>query len=768
MDPSVPSKLSLDSLLEHRDFVRRLAQRLVSDPSSADDLEQECWLTSMRHTGEEPSSPRGWLSKVARNLALESFRSAKSRRLREVAVSPKEALPSTEEVVSAAEVHQVVVRAVLGLDEPYRSTLLLRFFSGAPPRVIAARENVSVETVRSRLTRGLALLRGRISTDRGEDWRSWLLPVLLPRGGAEVLGLTMTHAKAGGMKMGIAKLGVLGLSLLVGSFAGWLFLRDPLPSDAPPAISEATDISGATPRSTPSVIPILTTPSEEAPTDEPRDHGRRLESSLSAPKQQPSGTLTLHVDVQPMVTREDTPMTLIATFGCEGIGPVEIHIPDYVSMSPFPKWRFIADSGEIYTPAGRSFQSMWVTGLKGEVLKLMPGDKRRFEFEDVGFVRVDANSSEAYSWAPALPLPAGNYQVSAVFESPSAVVPIGEPGFQISYKEWPTLYTGTVKSSNIHVRIDRAEKRRMTITPGDIEAGTRHLIRVAFDNPGSESWTLPETLRAEVCSKAKGSITTNLRTGSEIDGPLVIPPKGTIVREFDLALASWSRAYRMHDAPDTPTFGLYEALESELVAVVISGTEADVERPLRSNSIFTMISGLPDVSSELGLSARVIGPGTLGMPSLEITVTNKSAGTLRVPRDLAPGRTLDFRINRLEGQSVTTGSPSATGASQGTAPRPLSSLIPVPRAPRPETPVSIRTPKTSTLGLGDFESLEPLASRTVTIDLGSLLENPSDAIPGKAQVRVLWSSYESARRLGSNALFGRVETPVIPFEILSH
>jgi DNA-directed RNA polymerase specialized sigma24 family protein len=48
---------------------------------------------------------------------------------------------------------------VLALDEPWRSAVLWRFFHDLQPRVIAARLGVPVATVRSRVQRGLELLR---------------------------------------------------------------------------------------------------------------------------------------------------------------------------------------------------------------------------------------------------------------------------------------------------------------------------------------------------------------------------------------------------------------------------------------------------------------------------------------------------------------------------------------------------------------------------------------------------------------------------------
>jgi protocatechuate 3,4-dioxygenase beta subunit len=71
-------------------------------------------------------------------------------------------------------VQRELVQAVLGLPEPYRTTILLRFFDGLPPRAIAKRMGVPVDTVRTRVTRGVAQLRARLDDGRGGDRTAWL------------------------------------------------------------------------------------------------------------------------------------------------------------------------------------------------------------------------------------------------------------------------------------------------------------------------------------------------------------------------------------------------------------------------------------------------------------------------------------------------------------------------------------------------------------------------------------------------------------------
>jgi hypothetical protein len=67
---------------------------------------------------------------------------------------------------------------VLALEEPYRETVLLRYFENLPPRAIARRLAVPVETVRTRLKRALETLRARLDRDYGARgaWSLALVP----------------------------------------------------------------------------------------------------------------------------------------------------------------------------------------------------------------------------------------------------------------------------------------------------------------------------------------------------------------------------------------------------------------------------------------------------------------------------------------------------------------------------------------------------------------------------------------------------------------
>jgi RNA polymerase sigma factor (sigma-70 family) len=175
---------SVESLLAHRGWVRTLASALAQ-PADADDLEQEAWLAALERPPAD-EAPRAWLATVLRRTASNMRRTLARRGARERAAARPEAV-AAEDLVALAETHERVVRAVLALPEPYRSTILLRFFEGLSPTEIARRTTTPLDTVKARLRRGLARLRG--------EGRSWSAVLLAP--GALAMTLKTKLAIAG-------------------------------------------------------------------------------------------------------------------------------------------------------------------------------------------------------------------------------------------------------------------------------------------------------------------------------------------------------------------------------------------------------------------------------------------------------------------------------------------------------------------------------------------------------------------------------------------
>ncbi len=172
-DPTITS--DADALTDLR-WVRALARSLIRDPHRADDLAQDACLAAVQ--GPQPPS-RAFTAGVIRNLWRQALRTGRRRLARETRAAREEGVPATDELVARAEAQRTLMAEVLALDEPYRSTLLLRFFEGLAPREIARRTATKVATVQSRLTRALQILRARLDVAHGRQrWLSALAPLL--------------------------------------------------------------------------------------------------------------------------------------------------------------------------------------------------------------------------------------------------------------------------------------------------------------------------------------------------------------------------------------------------------------------------------------------------------------------------------------------------------------------------------------------------------------------------------------------------------------
>ena len=215
--PDAPRGIEQAALLAEVSWIRRLASELVADRALVDDLVQETCVAALQHAPRERSKLRQWLAEVLRNTLRQHVRAQGRRVAREAAGARPEALEATDRLVERVALQRELVDAVLTLDEPYRTAVLLRFFEELPPRAIAARLDVPVATVQSRLTRALAKLRERLDQRHGPQgaWAVVLLPWvrgLDPRATTPLLPLVMKT------KLSLA---VAATALAAGAFVWW-------------------------------------------------------------------------------------------------------------------------------------------------------------------------------------------------------------------------------------------------------------------------------------------------------------------------------------------------------------------------------------------------------------------------------------------------------------------------------------------------------------------------------------------------------------------
>ena len=119
------------------------------------------------------------------NVRRMSARGEARRRTRETVVAPalRASVPDTQTMIERVELQRVVARLVLQLDEPYKTTVLLRFYDGRSSPEVGRLLGVPEGTVRWRLKEALARLRRLLDKQHGNaarDWRAVLLPLAPP------------------------------------------------------------------------------------------------------------------------------------------------------------------------------------------------------------------------------------------------------------------------------------------------------------------------------------------------------------------------------------------------------------------------------------------------------------------------------------------------------------------------------------------------------------------------------------------------------------
>lgn len=167
-------------LLEDGRWMRGVAAALVGDGAAADDLVQDAVLAALDRPAEAGRPVRPYLAGILRLRSRQGARADERRARRERAAARPEAVPSTDELVERVDMHRTVAEELVALEEPYRTTLLLRFHEDWSAGAIASHQGLPAATVRGRIRDGLARLRERLDRRFGGDrahWAGLLLPM---------------------------------------------------------------------------------------------------------------------------------------------------------------------------------------------------------------------------------------------------------------------------------------------------------------------------------------------------------------------------------------------------------------------------------------------------------------------------------------------------------------------------------------------------------------------------------------------------------------
>ena len=253
----------LTTLLAQAGWLRRFARALVGDTAAAEDLAQETMLTALGR----PATGRGraWLATVARNLAVNRFRGNARRMRREEAAQEHSvasvSVHSPEDLIGSAQIHRQVAEAVAGLAEPFRQTVVLRFYEGLSSAEIARRLGKPEGTIRWRLKEALDRVRADLDRRYGEDrsaWRAALAPLVpvrrtdTPPATRSRTGPYRDTATVTSPVVAMMAAGVLAVAITAVGVARWRGAHGrrgaalPIPSASPPP-HEATALPPSSP-----------------------------------------------------------------------------------------------------------------------------------------------------------------------------------------------------------------------------------------------------------------------------------------------------------------------------------------------------------------------------------------------------------------------------------------------------------------------------------------------------------------------------------------
>ncbi|MCP3914969.1 MAG: sigma-70 family RNA polymerase sigma factor [bacterium] len=324
-----------EELLQHRDFLHRLATSLMQDDHEGEDLVQEAWARAWQEpprSRSDAQSLRAWLARVVRNRASNMRREHARRRMRERLAARPEALPAEHGIDDELALHGRVAAAVAALGEPYKRVVFEHYFRGRSRRDVAEELGVALKTVESRLARGRAQLQAALDADFGgrRAWLVFLAPIAKQSGraglGAGVLGMKWKLVSA-----------LVFVSVLVATWryagVGPAVAHEPLAVASSPALaapSTAADLAEA--RTEPERVAGVR-PEPDAATSEVVTHAP-LRGRVLAPDGHALGSVRVRFDAHGS-SREEAFTSATGEFAFDaasGTGVVRTAEPDLITV----------------------------------------------------------------------------------------------------------------------------------------------------------------------------------------------------------------------------------------------------------------------------------------------------------------------------------------------------------------------------------------------------------------------------------------------------
>lgn len=419
---------------------------------------------------------------------------------------------------------------------------------------------------------------------------------------------------------------------------------------------------------------------------------------------------------------------LRATLRNRGTTRLEVYLPEHHGLVPFPSWELRDEHGAVVRPEAPSFQSMWVTGLQGEVLELAPG--------------AEANFDSKVTLSP------GNWTATCTLAQERAEVPWGMEAFRKELRPWPTLWTGSVRSQAVQFRVQGFTTPQLTLrVPEAFTPGTPCLAECDLLWP-TEAGAVPPrvALQVEVGTKAYGSGTARWIWNGDRWSPAEPGEFGalpaTMGSRWNTAIDLAACSYRTARAGDE-SLELAELVDQGWFYSSIVGVD-DTGRVLFRGQCDCHLARL-SASAPPGLEL-LVRPSARGPRHVDVILRNIGSTPQRVPERLDYPRHVAFAL-RFPGDSQGVHWSVTHDAAQGGLEL---------RSDDPPSEASL--PKSLSWSGAAFEREARANARTVllapgneltrTVDLSSLITGPTSQLDEPLAVRALWRQRARGVALG--------------------
>ncbi|QAT42504.1 RNA polymerase sigma factor [Aminipila luticellarii] len=147
----------IEFIEKNQNNIYRLAYSYVKSQDTALDMVQESIYKAIKayEKIEDPSSVKPWFYKILVNTCLDELR----RSNRMIATAPEELPEEAEDSLSSRADYMVLYKALESLDTETKTVIVLRYFEDMKLIEIAKILEENINSVKSRLYRGLRLLK---------------------------------------------------------------------------------------------------------------------------------------------------------------------------------------------------------------------------------------------------------------------------------------------------------------------------------------------------------------------------------------------------------------------------------------------------------------------------------------------------------------------------------------------------------------------------------------------------------------------------------